>query len=693
MNAPQLSPVLSAALQLHKQHISVIPVNRDKRAALKWNPFREDVPSEDQLKRWFAKDTGGAIVAGAVTCIDIDEKNQQGLAAEYEARVREAGLGDVWDKCIHQSTPSGGRHLVFSCNCTEPVRNLVLSSSAGNKAFIETRGDGGYFLIAPSKGYELLAGDWSQIPELSPAERDDLLDVARSFDEAPHQESEPAKAKTFTGDELKPGDDYDQRGDLPALLAAHGWSRVGQVHWRRPGKDRGISASWNHVPGRFYVFSTSTIFKPSHVYKPWHVFAMLQHGGDFRAAATALATQGYGTPLKKQQLDTKAEKASLEQALEKRQTKAEQKKAQEDELLQKALAATFRWDDKPTCGRSLLMLGDTTVATAGNIIGITAQAKAGKTALFSGCIAAALRPGSFLHCSSPDQSGAVLHIDTEQSYYDAHRLGVTIRRRAEIGKGDEPRYIAYHWRDFQVPVRKAALEQACARACKAHGKVHSIWIDGVADLVTSVNDEAECNELITTLMALASRYDCIIALVIHENPGSNAKSRGHLGSNIERKAEANIRLEKNYNSMITSVWGEKMRGKPIPKKDAVCFAWDDSTRRHEVVNQKTETPKRKSRMSQPEAQDKARHIATQCAWKYEEWWQAVMRDTGYTGKDYKTQFRDYALTDQQVELISVKTGKPGPPIKLIGPPNDVRTLRTKMEKECEAQKQTKLTVK
>ena len=29
----------------------------------------------------------------------------------------------------------------------------------------------------------------------------------------------------------------------------------------RPGKDRGVSASWDVIPGRFWVFSTSTAFE------------------------------------------------------------------------------------------------------------------------------------------------------------------------------------------------------------------------------------------------------------------------------------------------------------------------------------------------------------------------------------------------------------------------------------------------
>lgn len=95
----------------------------------------------------------------------------------------------------------------------------------------------------------------------------------------------------------RPGDDYDARGDFFALLRRHGWTSTGDggKRWTRPGKTRGVSATWDEVPGRFYVFSSSAApLEAGKTYKPWHVFALFEHGGDFKAAARALAAQGYG---------------------------------------------------------------------------------------------------------------------------------------------------------------------------------------------------------------------------------------------------------------------------------------------------------------------------------------------------------------------------------------------------------------
>lgn len=97
----------------------------------------------------------------------------------------------------------------------------------------------------------------------------------------------------------RPGDDYDDRGDFPGLLRKHGWTSLGggNTRWRRPGKTHGVSATLNEVPGRFHVFSSSAApLEAGKTYRPWHVFAILAHSGDFKAAAQALAAQGYGEP-------------------------------------------------------------------------------------------------------------------------------------------------------------------------------------------------------------------------------------------------------------------------------------------------------------------------------------------------------------------------------------------------------------
>ena len=82
-------------------------------------------------------------------------------------------------------------------------------------------------------------------------------------------------------------------------LTSHGWTNVytrdGTTYWRRPGKDIGISATTNFGGADLlYVFSSSTQFEAEKSYTRFGAYAVLNHGGDFHAAARALAQQGYG---------------------------------------------------------------------------------------------------------------------------------------------------------------------------------------------------------------------------------------------------------------------------------------------------------------------------------------------------------------------------------------------------------------
>lgn len=67
--------------------------------------------------------------------------------------------------------------------------------------------------------------------------------------------------------------------------------------WKRPGKrERGISATTNYAgSGLLYVFSTNAApFEAERAYSKFAAYTLLNHGGEFVAAARALAAQGYG---------------------------------------------------------------------------------------------------------------------------------------------------------------------------------------------------------------------------------------------------------------------------------------------------------------------------------------------------------------------------------------------------------------
>src|SRR5690606_25474024 len=97
------------------------------------------------------------------------------------------------------------------------------------------------------------------------------------------------------------------------ILEPAGWREYYRsddiTYWTRPGKPSGISASPTALgTDRLYVFSTSAApLEGGESYSKFGAYATLYFGGDFAAAAKALARQGYGSPLP----DPAAEQAEM----------------------------------------------------------------------------------------------------------------------------------------------------------------------------------------------------------------------------------------------------------------------------------------------------------------------------------------------------------------------------------------------
>jgi hypothetical protein len=73
-------------------------------------------------------------------------------------------------------------------------------------------------------------------------------------------------------------------------------------------------------------------------------------------------------------------------------------------------------------------------------------------------------------------------------------------------------------------------------------KLGFVVIDGIRDLITSINDEAESTNMASKLLEWTERYNIHIVVILHENPGSD-KARGHIGTELTNKAETVITVQ------------------------------------------------------------------------------------------------------------------------------------------------------
>lgn len=331
------------ALHYVQAGLSVIPIRGDgsKRPPVEWKVYQSRLPEERELRDWFVvtQPRGLAIVHGRVSghseVLDFDS------SAIWDAFLVMAQLESIEElvyRLVRVKTPGGGRHLYYRCPgavegndklarrreevpenaVAEGTEKAVLDKRDGKwyriLTEIETRGEGGYTLAPGSHSlchpsglpYLLDWGSFTRLPEITPQERAVLIELCRSFNQyveppKPERVPQPALDASIGGPygRLRPGDDYNQRGDVRALLEKHGWrldGRMGEVEkWARPGKERGHSATLGYHDRFFHVFSSNALpFESNRAYDPFGVYTVLEHSGDVAEAARVLAREGYG---------------------------------------------------------------------------------------------------------------------------------------------------------------------------------------------------------------------------------------------------------------------------------------------------------------------------------------------------------------------------------------------------------------
>jgi hypothetical protein len=301
--------IKNKAKEYLKAQISVIPTKEDKLPALPtWKPYQSQRLKEDEVDAVFsgANVKGVAIICGDISggleVIDVDTKHDTTGSLWDELRgLIEDNLPELYSKLVIAQTKSGGYHIYY--RCTSIAGNLKLSTKLNREVLVETRGEGGYVIAPPTPNYAYIQGEPSNIPTITPEERDILFSISKSFNEL--EEAKPKAPTTssnnYSSTGLSPFDDYNQRGDVVALLESKGWKVVthrGQrINLLRPGStDSKTSGNYHTGLKVLRVFSSSTEFNPDKGYSPAQVFSLLECNGDNKLTYRRLLELGYGEP-------------------------------------------------------------------------------------------------------------------------------------------------------------------------------------------------------------------------------------------------------------------------------------------------------------------------------------------------------------------------------------------------------------
>jgi putative DNA primase/helicase len=304
---------VTAALTWVDAGCSVIPIRTDgsKGPAIPWKDNQTVAARADEVSAWAQRYDGFGVVCGAVSGgLEMFEFEGRAVAEQAVQTLRDLmndhGFGDVWERLINgymQASPSGGLHIVYRVD-GEANENMKLAQRPSTddelaawkhtqqaevdaepddkvrerrqaaldriirgdqvpQTLIETRGEGGQFVAAPSGGrthprggsWCTVAGSVATIAVVTEDERDMLYAITAMVDQMPPppepKPAAPRRTPTGDADEDKP-----------------------------PGADFNDQATWDDI------LNTAL--------SKFAVYAHLEHGGNFSAAAGQLRREGYG---------------------------------------------------------------------------------------------------------------------------------------------------------------------------------------------------------------------------------------------------------------------------------------------------------------------------------------------------------------------------------------------------------------
>ena len=254
------------------------------------------------------------------------------------------------------------------------------------------------------------------------------------------------------------------------------------------------------------------------------------------------------------------------------------------------------FNNPPPVAQMIVSVNGVPLGTQGNLLCITGGEGTGKSNYVAALIAGAVKPENAegidtlgVSIEGNPKGKAVLFYDTEQSEVQLYKNVSTLLRRC--GRDTMPEWFkAYCLTGMSRKERLKSIVLSMDRFHYQYGGIHLVVIDGIADLIRCANDEAESIAVVEELYRLAGIYNTCIVTVLHFIP-NGLKLRGHLGSELQRKAAAILSIEKDSNPAVSVVKALKVRdGSPLDVP-LMQFAWDKGKAMHAYLGEKPKEEK------------------------------------------------------------------------------------------------------
>ena len=259
------------------------------------------------------------------------------------------------------------------------------------------------------------------------------------------------------------------------------------------------------------------------------------------------------------------------------------------------------FNNPPPVAQMVVSVNDVPLGTQGNILCITGGEGTGKSNYVTALIAGAIGQSDKNKDKVMDTLGvsvcenskrkAILFYDTEQSEVQTYKNITNLLRRC--GRETMPEYLkVYCLTGMSRKERLQAIIQSMDKFHYQFRGIHMVVIDGIADLIKGANDETESIAVVEELYRLAGIYNTCIVTILHFIP-SGLKLRGHLGSELQRKAAAILSIEKDTDPSVSVVKALKVRdGSPLDVP-IMQFAWDKDAGMHVYLGEKPKEEKEK----------------------------------------------------------------------------------------------------
>ena len=213
-----------------------------------------------------------------------------------------------------------------------------------------------------------------------------------------------------------------------------------------------------------------------------------------------------------------------------------------DDVVKKWHESRISMTEEYDTGAVVIQVDRIPIGTLGNFSASIGKAKSKKTFNVSAMTAAALSGKKVLmyEVSLPEDKNKILYVDTEQSKAHCKKTRARILALANLPDStDNDRLEFLSLRKYTPKERIEIIE--CALATTEG--IGLVIIDGVRDLLFDINAPLEATQITSILMRWTDEYQIHIHTVLHQNKGDE-NARGHIGTEINNKAETIIKVEK-----------------------------------------------------------------------------------------------------------------------------------------------------